>query len=112
MGPVELTWFAVWVSMGVGVFIGVILASVLGIGRLVDDADRSDGKIEAFNQIGVEEARKALRRPQLLPIGACHYCGSTIAPRHLFCPTDEIEPEQSCAIQWEHEQKCRRLNNT
>jgi hypothetical protein len=78
----------------------------------MDDADRSDGKVEALSLIGVEAARKALQRPQLLPIGACHYCGSGVAPKHLFCPTDEIEPEQSCAIQWEHEQKCRRLNNT
>lgn len=75
-----------------------------------DDADRSDDKIFAVELIGIEAARKALQNPRLLPIGFCHHCGSSVAPRHLFCPVDEIEPEQSCSVQWEFEQKCRKLN--
>jgi len=76
----------------------------------MDDADRSDDKIEALSQIGIEAARKALRNPSLLPMGLCHHCESPVAPNQLFCPTDEVEPEQSCAIQWEYVQRCRRLN--
>lgn len=75
-----------------------------------DAADRSDDKIAALSLIGVEAARKALQNPRLLPIGACHYCGSSVAPRQLFCAVDEIEPEQSCSVQWEFEQKCRKQN--
>ncbi len=77
----------------------------------MDDADRSDDKIIAVELIGVEAARRALRNPMLLPIGVCHHCESPVSPHQLFCPTDEVEPEQSCAVQWEYVQRCRRLNN-
>lgn len=72
---------------------------------MADDADSSDSKIEAVQTYGIEAARAALRTPKLLPIGVCHYCESPVAPRHLFCPVDEIEPDQSCSILWEFQQK-------
>jgi len=78
----------------------------------MDDADCSDDKIEAMKEIGIAAARSALKRPQLLPVGVCHYCESPVDPRQLFCAVDEVEPEQSCAVQWEHMQRCRRLNQT
>lgn len=78
----------------------------------MDAADSSDDKIAAVEQIGVEAARRALRNPVLVPIGLCHYCESSVSPQQLFCPTDEVEPEQSCAVQWEHVQRCRRLNKS
>lgn len=77
---------------------------------MADDADRSDDKIFATEQIGVEAARRALQNPALLPIGACHYCGSWVAPRHLYCPVDEIEPEQSCSVQHEIELRLKKQN--
>lgn len=75
-----------------------------------DEADASDSKVEAFSAMGVEAARRALRRPQLLPIGVCHWCESPVSPRQLFCPVDEIEPDQSCSVLWEHHRQRVKAN--
>lgn len=74
----------------------------------MDEADSSDSKIEAVQAQGIEAARAALRTPKVLPIGVCHYCESPVAPKHLFCPIDEVEPEQSCSVLWEVQQKMLR----
>jgi len=76
----------------------------------MDDADCSDDKIDAFNAVGIERCRRALRQPQLIPVGVCHYCESTVAPGQLFCAVDEIDPDQSCAVQWEYERQRIQAN--
>lgn len=83
---------------------------------MADDADMSDGPIQGTVDAGWERAKQALKNPSLMPIvqfledttqrvGICHYCMSEITPGHLFCPVDEVEPDESCSVRWEHRQK-------
>lgn len=88
---------------------------------MADDADRAGPSIEAVVAAGRARAKHALDNPRLRPIvqviegtrhrvGICHYCESEITPGHLFCPTDPVEPEQSCAVVWEHERQRKEAN--
>ena len=79
----------------------------------MDDADRSDDRIQRTVDEGRARAKLAMDNPRLRPIiieldgtrfGVCHHCESPIHPGHLFCPTD-IEPDHSCAVEWEHERQ-------
>lgn len=81
-----------------------------------DVCDASDLHITNAVAFGVEAARRALDR-KLPPIvqsingervGFCHYCGSEVPPGNLFCPTDPVEPEKSCAAEWQHATDRRR----
>lgn len=83
---------------------------------MADDADRSDGPIQAVIDAGRERAKRAMENERLRPIiqvlddvrfGVCHFCESEIRPGNLFCPTDEIDPDESCAVMWEHQRKRR-----
>lgn len=75
---------------------------------MADDCDRADQRITDAVADGIAECRRA---PSLTPIiqvldgirfGVCHYCETEIRPGHLFCPTDAIDPDESCAVLWEH----------
>ncbi len=79
---------------------------------MADDADRADGRIQEMIDDGRARAKLAMENPSLRPIiqvldgtrfGVCHFCESPIIPGHLFCQTDTIEPEHSCAVEWEYE---------
>lgn len=81
---------------------------------MTDVADRADPLIERTIDDARARAKFALDNPRLRPIvqeldgtrfGICHYCESPIRPGHLFCPTDTVEPENSCAVSWEHERE-------
>ena len=81
---------------------------------MADAADRSDERIQHAVDAGWERAKRAMENPRLRPIvqvldnirfGVCHFCESEIQPGHLFCPTDEVEPDGSCAVLWEHQRK-------
>ena len=78
----------------------------------MDIADASDKDVQALPDQGIARARQALEHRELLPIGVCHYCESPVAPRHLFCPIDTVDPEQSCSILHEQQQEQRRANGT
>lgn len=78
---------------------------------MADDVDRAGPVIQRTIDEALARAKFALDNPRLRPIvqeldgtrfGICHYCESPIRPGHLFCPTDAIEPENSCAVSWEH----------
>lgn len=81
----------------------------------MDDADRSDDKIQAAVSDGIARAKQALCTPDLVPlivladngkrVGVCHHCESSIAPGKLFCPEDAVEPKYSCAREWEHDRQ-------
>ena len=80
----------------------------------MDDADIAGPYIQRTIDEGMARAKLAMDNPRLRPIiqvldgtrfGVCHFCQSEIMPGHLFCPTDPIEPEHSCAVEWEHERK-------
>lgn len=81
-----------------------------------DVCDDSDPHITNAVAFGVEASRRALARalPPIVQVingervGFCHHCGSEITPGHLFCPTDPIEPEKSCAVDWQHAMDRRR----
>lgn len=82
-----------------------------------DAADDSDGKIEAMTEMGVARIRSIMATRDLMPIvlemdgirfGVCHFCETEVQPGHLFCPTDVVEPEQSCVVLWEHARKRRK----
>lgn len=69
---------------------------------MADDADRAEDVIENRIADGIAECRRAIGA--LLPVGFCHNCGETVAPRYLFCEGGE------CAADWEREQAARRRN--
>lgn len=86
-----------------------------------DIADDSDRFIERTIEEGRARAEAALKNTRLRPIiqkidgsthlaGTCHYCSSEITPGHLFCPIDPIEPDESCSVRWEYEDRRRREN--
>jgi RNA polymerase-binding transcription factor DksA len=79
---------------------------------MADDADRAGDNTDKFEADAIKAISDAAQRRTLIPIiqeldktryGVCHYCESAIKPGHLFCPTDEAEPDKSCAFEWEHE---------
>lgn len=79
-----------------------------------DDADRAETDTQDALAEARARAKLALDNTRLRPIiqvmdgvrfGICHYCASEIQPTHLFCPTDTIEPEHSCAVLWERERQ-------
>ena len=80
----------------------------------MDEADRAAPEIQRAIDEARARAKLALDNPRLRPIiqifdgvrfGVCHYCETEIQPGHLFCPTDPIDPAESCAVMWEHERK-------
>ena len=40
-------------------------------------------------------------KPQLHPIGVCHYCDAVVGEKQLFCDVD-------CSTDWEHMEKQKR----
>jgi hypothetical protein len=81
---------------------------------MANEADMADPYIQRAVDEGLARAKWAMDNPKLRPIilemdgqrfGVCHHCESPIIPGHLFCPTDPIEPEHSCAVEWEHARK-------
>ncbi|MFA6204441.1 MAG: DUF2116 family Zn-ribbon domain-containing protein [Gallionella sp.] len=51
----------------------------------MDDADRSDDKIQNTIADGIAECR---RKPVLIPVLACYNCGDSVPQHHLFCSSD------------------------
>lgn len=67
---------------------------------MADDADRAEERIENT----IADAIAAVRRkPILLAVGHCHYCGEMTHPGHLFC-------NKECATDWDYEQARRKAN--
>lgn len=66
---------------------------------MTDDADRTDGKIEASIAEGVRLARSG---PTLAWSGACHYCESDVAEPLRFCDAD-------CRDDFERVERARRI---
>lgn len=66
----------------------------------MDDADRAEERIENTIADALAEVR---RKPSLLAVGFCHYCGEAVAPSHLFCDKD-------CASDWDYEQARKKAN--
>lgn len=82
----------------------------------MDDADRAGPVIQHVVDDAMERARRALHNQRLQPIiqvldgtrfGVCHYCESPIKPGQLFCDQD-MEPEHSCSVEWEHEMRRKK----
>lgn len=80
----------------------------------MDDADRAQPYIDDVITAGRARAEHAAKNHRLRPIiqemdgqrfGICHHCESPVRPGHLFCPNDPVEPEHSCAVEWEHERQ-------
>lgn len=72
----------------------------------MDDADRSDTRIQAAIDDGIENARIAMSKTKLLPCGSCHWCGESVSGSQLFC--DDIE--NGCAKDWQHDHDRRKAS--
>lgn len=59
-----------------------------------DDADRADQRIADMVAAGLEKVRRRMESRELEPCGACHWCGSDIDGRRLFC-------SRECSDDWE-----------
>lgn len=70
---------------------------------MADDADRAESRIENMVADGLAEIRR--RKPDLLAVGFCHWCGEAVMPGHLFCDSGYND----CAQDWQHEQDMKRI---
>ena len=86
---------------------------------MADDADHAGDNTEKFEADAIKAVQAAAQRRTLIPIiqemdgtrfGICHCCESPIKPGHLFCHTDEAEPDKSCSCEWDKLQAARKRN--
>lgn len=66
-----------------------------------DAADDSDDVIEMEVVSGIEASRLKLLVKKLVPMGACHYCTSSLGPSQLYC-------DNECADFHAHDVKRRK----
>ena len=67
---------------------------------MADDADRAEERIENTLADALAEVR---RKPSLIAVGVCHYCGERIAPSHLFC-------DIHCRDDWSAQKEAQKRN--
>ena len=65
---------------------------------MTDEADRSDEKIAAAIQNGIDRARKQTAMPYT---GECYFCGEELSDPKRFCDT-------FCRDDWDAEQKAKQ----
>ena len=70
----------------------------------MDDADRSDGRIQDMIDDGIARARLAVER-SLPATGFCYWCTSPVGPGRTFC-------SRECSIDHEHERVRRKATGT
>lgn len=71
----------------------------------MDEVDHANAQAEQYLALCLRSA--AAVGPKLPAIGACHYCGEPVGPNALFCASPW--PDDSCASDWEQEQRMRRI---
>lgn len=94
-----MEWFAFWIGSAVGMLIGMFILTLLIGSEKVDEADRSDERIQRRIDEGIARARAQMDR-HLPLIGVCHYCGDAVVGR-TFC-------SKECSDDYDYEQKRRR----
>lgn len=72
----------------------------------MDEVDRANAQADQYLALCLRSATAGAAR--LPAIGACHYCGEAVGPGALFCPAPT--PGDSCATDWEREQRMRRIS--
>lgn len=66
---------------------------------MTDDADRSDSKIAAAIEDGINRIRRAVVHPYT---GECYFCGEEVNEPKRFCDT-------FCRDDWDAMQRAKRL---
>lgn len=64
----------------------------------MDDADRSDDRIQHTIDDGIANCRRAV---SIQPCGRCYYCDEPVPAHHLFCCSE-------CSTDFRHEQERKK----
>lgn len=76
-----------------------------------DDIDRAQVREQQLRDAAIaDQAHRAARERELLPIGSCHYCGAAVRGAALFCPIDCRFPDESCGADWQRDHDARLRN--
>ena len=76
-----------------------------------DEIDRAQEREQQLRDAAIaDQAHRAARERELLPVGYCHYCGAGLRGAALFCALDPRFPDESCARDYDHAQAARLRN--